>query len=167
MQEHVILVDNNDNPLGIMEKMEAHKNAVLHRAFSVFRFNSNGEMMLQLRAKGKYHSGGLWTNACCGHPKPNETVVSAAERRLHEEMGIKCHLEQVSHHIYKTPFPNGLTEHEYLHILKGVTNTEPRINPEEADGWKWISIKQLYDDVRNQPEHYAEWFKISLEKGMF
>ena len=165
--EHVILVDSNDNPLGIMEKMEAHKNAVLHRAFSVFLFNSNGEMMLQLRAKGKYHSGGLWTNACCGHPKPNESVKEAAQRRLHEEMGIKCGLDKVFHYIYKTPFSNGLTEHEFLHVFKGTAEKEPTLNPQEAEGWKWISIKDIYEDVKRHPERYTAWFKISLEKGRF
>ena len=160
----IVLVDENDTQIGVGEKIEVHKEAQLHRAFSVWIFNSKGEVMLQKRASKKYHSGGLWTNTCCSHPFPNEPVEEAVHRRLPEEMGFDCELEKVNTLIYKASFDNGLTEHEFLHVFKGIYNEEPKINEKEADDWKWVSIDELKEDVKLNPENYTEWFKIVLPK---
>ncbi|MDH7913127.1 isopentenyl-diphosphate Delta-isomerase [Winogradskyella sp. SYSU M77433] len=163
-EEQVILVDENDNPIGLMPKMEAHEKALLHRAFSVFVFNDNNELMIQQRAMHKYHSPGLWTNTCCSHQREGESNIEAGMRRLQEEMGFVTDLEETTSFIYKAPFDNGLTEHEYDHILIGYFNDKPNINEDEVAAWKWMSLDDVKEDIKNQPELYTAWFKIIFEK---
>ena len=163
-QEHVILVNERDQPQGTMEKMEAHQKAVLHRAFSVFIFNQNNELMLQQRALHKYHSPGLWTNTCCSHQRMGEDSVSAGMRRLREEMGFETALTFKGSFIYKAPFDNGLTEHELDHILVGHYDGQPQINPDEVASWRWISMEDLKKDIGQNPDLYTVWFKIIFEK---
>lgn len=162
--EFVILVDENDNEVGVMEKLLAHREGQLHRAFSVFIFNDKGELLLQQRALSKYHSAGLWTNTCCSHPRPNETIKDSANRRLFEEMGLSCDLVIKTNFIYKALFDNGLTEHEFDYVLIGRTNQNPVINTEEAAGYKWQSIPDIRKDMALNPGNYTEWFKIALDK---
>lgn len=162
--ESVILVDENNNELGLMDKQEAHEKAVLHRAFSVFVFNTKGELLLQQRAFSKYHSGGLWTNTCCSHPRSGESTVDAAHRRLQEEMGFDCPLEEKFHFIYKAPFENGLTEHELDFIYTGIFDGKPNINSEEVNASRWISMDDLIKDVKNTPQKYTAWFDIILRE---
>lgn len=159
-QEFVILVNENDEPQGLMEKMEAHEKALLHRAFSVFVFNDQNELMLQQRAQHKYHSPGLWTNTCCSHQRDGETNIEAGLRRLQEEMGFTCNLEEVFSFIYKAPFDNGLTEHELDHVMIGKYNDSPIINSEEVADYKWIKLDELKKDISENPQNYTEWFKI-------
>jgi isopentenyl-diphosphate delta-isomerase len=161
---YVILVDENDNPLGTMEKIEAHEKARLHRAFSVFIYNSKNELLLQQRALTKYHTPGLWTNTCCSHQKLKETNIEAGKRRLQEEMGFSTELQETISFIYKAPFENGLTEHEYDYILVGEFNGEPKPNPEEVHDWKWMKLDDIESDMKKNPEIYTEWFKIIFEK---
>ncbi len=163
-EEKVILVDENDKAIGVMGKMEAHEKGVLHRAFSVFIFNDKGEMLLQRRALTKYHSAGLWTNTCCSHPRPEEETLDAANRRLKEEMGLETSLEHKNSFIYKTPFNNGLTEHELDHVYIGYTNANPQINKEEVHTYKWMSLDAIKQEVKNNPDEFTSWFKIALEK---
>lgn len=163
-EKQVILVDENDVPRGIMEKMEAHKKGKLHRAFSVFVFNSKGEMLLQKRAINKYHSGGLWTNTCCSHPQPEEDLLEAAQKRLHEEMGFSCSLDKVFHFIYKAKLDNELTEHELDHVFIGQFDGEPKINALEVTEWKYMSVKEVEESIELYPEHYAAWFKIAFTR---
>lgn len=158
--EEVVLVDEYDNPIGTMEKMQAHQKALLHRAFSVFILNSRGELLLQQRAFSKYHSAGLWTNACCSHQRPGESTLKAANRRLQEEMGMKAPLRELFWFIYKAPFDNGLTEHELDHVLVGTTDAVPNINSEEVAAYKWLSINAVKKELELYPEHYTVWFKI-------
>ena len=155
MEEQVILVDTADNQLGLMPKMEAHEKGVLHRAFSVFILNDNGELMLQQRALHKYHSPGLWTNTCCSHQRNGESNIAAGQRRLQEEMGFQTSLREVTSFIYKAPFDNGLTEHELDHIMIGQYNDVPNINPDEVPVWKWIYIDSVRDDINLHPEKYT------------
>lgn len=162
----VILVDKYDNPTGEMEKIEAHRKALLHRAFSVFIFNTKGELLLQRRAANKYHSGGLWTNTCCSHPYPGEETDHAAHRRLMEEMGMDTDLEYIRKFIYKAPFDNALTEHELDHIFIGITDDRPHINPDEVSEYKYMSLPDLERDIKEHPEQYSAWFYIILEKFM-
>lgn len=162
MEEKVILVDSNDNSLGLMEKMEAHERGFLHRAFSVFIFNSRGEMMLQQRAVSKYHSGGLWTNTCCSHPREGETVEQAGLRRLREEMGFETELIYGFSFIYKAVLDHGLMEHELDHVLLGFYDGEPSINADEVESWRWVSFEQLKNDIETNPNEYTAWFKIIL-----
>ncbi|MCK5044908.1 isopentenyl-diphosphate Delta-isomerase [Candidatus Parcubacteria bacterium] len=159
----IILVDKDDNEIGKGEKMAVHLAGQLHRAFSIFIFNSQGEMMLQRRASTKYHSPGLWTNACCSHPRPGESLEQAAKRRLKEEMGFECDLQKVFSFIYKAKVED-LTEHEFDHVFIGKFDQEPVLNKEEADGWKWIELKQLIEDIIKNPKEYTCWFKIILTK---
>ncbi len=163
-KEFVILVDENDTELGLMEKHEAHQKALLHRAFSVFVFNKKGELLLQQRALNKYHSGGLWTNTCCSHPRENEKTIDAAHRRLKEEMGFDCTLTEKFHFIYKAAFDNGLTEHELDFIYIGTTNEEPNINNDEVASYKWINMQELITDMRLHPKNYTVWFSIILKE---
>lgn len=165
IKEFVILVDENDNDIGVMEKLQAHQEGLLHRAFSVFIFNDQEELLLQQRAISKYHSGGLWTNTCCSHPRPNETIKDAANRRLFEEMGMSCDLNIKTSFIYKTPFDNGLTEHELDYVLIGHTNQIPTINKEEVESYKWMPILDIKKDILSNPNQYTSWFKIALEKA--
>lgn len=160
----VILVDENDQPIGTMEKIEAHEKAVLHRAFSVFIINQKGEIMLQQRASHKYHSPLLWTNTCCSHQRVGETNLEAGKRRLQEEMGFEVPLKELFHFIYKAPFDNGLTEHELDHVMIGYYNEEPNINPEEVESWKWMGIEDIRKDMTENPEIYTVWFKIIFDK---
>ena len=161
--EEVILVDQDDNAIGTMEKMEAHRKGLLHRAFSVVIFNSKGEILLQKRAKSKYHSGGLWTNACCSHPLPDESMELATQRKLKQEMGIDLKTEYAYKFIYNTNLDSGLIEHEYDHVFTGVFDGEPVINTHEVEDWKFIPLDQLRLDVNLNPEKYTYWFKLILE----
>ena len=163
-EELVILVDENDHQVGLMPKIEAHEKALLHRAFSVFVFNSKKELMIQQRAFHKYHSPGLWTNTCCSHQREGESNIDAGRRRLMEEMGFTVDLEDSISFIYKAPFDNGLTEHEYDHILLGDFEGEPDLNPDEVAAWKWMSLEAIQEDMNVHPEIYTEWFKIIFEK---
>lgn len=163
-QEYVILVDEFDNEIGVMEKQQAHVEGLLHRAFSVFIFNSKGEMLLQQRAKSKYHSPGLWTNACCSHPRKGETILEASQRRLEEEMGLFADLKVLDFLIYKAPFDNGLTEHEYDYIVIGYTDSTPKINVDEVEDYVYKSISEIQKGVLLSPEYYTEWFKLILPK---
>ena len=164
IEEQVILVDENDNKIDLMPKMEAHEKAVLHRAFSVFIFNEKNELMLQQRAMHKYHTPGLWTNTCCSHQRDGETNLQAGKRRLQEEMGSVADLEEKTAFIYKAPFDNGLTEHEYDHIMVGYFNDDPTINPDEVASWKWMSLEAVKADIAENPQLYTAWFKIIFEK---
>ncbi len=162
--EQVILVNENDEEIGLMEKMEAHEKGLLHRAFSVFVINSKNELLLQQRAFEKYHSGGLWTNTCCSHPRKNERNIDAAHRRLVEEMGFDCSLEKLTDFIYKAELDSGLTEHEFDHVFVGNWEGKPNINPKEVASYKWMNIDTLEKDIEAFPELYTEWFKIIYQK---
>lgn len=164
MEDNVILVNSNNEVLGTMPKLEAHEKGVLHRAFSVFIFNENGELMLQQRAADKYHSPLLWTNTCCSHQRIEEENIQAGKRRLMEEMGFTVELSEMFSFIYKAPFDNGLTEHELDFVLIGHYNDEPNINKEEVENWKWISLDVLVEDIKNNPDIYTIWFKIIFEE---
>lgn len=159
-EEKVILVDEKDNPVGLMEKLKAHEEAILHRAFSVFVFNRKGELLLQQRALHKYHSPSLWTNTCCSHQRPGETNVQAGRRRLKEEMGFDCELEDAFWFIYRAEFDNGLTEHELDHVLVGHFEEDPKVNPAEVADFKWMDLELVRQDMESRPEIYTEWFKI-------
>jgi len=163
-ETYVILVDDNDNPLGLMEKLEAHKKALLHRAISVFIINSNGEWILQKRALDKYHSSGLWTNTCCTHPLPGESDIESANRRLTEEMGIDCKLKKLFSFIYKEKLDSELTEYEYDHVFIGISDTDPVINTTEVVDWKKISYEDLHRDILTNPDNYTFWFKEIYKK---
>lgn len=162
--EHVVLVDEKDTQIGIMEKMAAHIVPRLHRAFSIFIFNSKGELLLQQRALSKYHSPGLWTNTCCSHPRQGETLKEATARRLQEEMGMTCDMHEVFTFIYKAPVGLGLIEHEFDHVWFGQSDTTPIINTDEVESWKYMSLDDIADDMKVHPESYTEWFKISFDK---
>ena len=163
-EENVILVNRNDEQIGLMPKLEAHEKAVLHRAFSVFVLNNKNEIMLQQRAQHKYHSPLLWTNTCCSHQREGETNVQAGSRRLYEEMGFETELKELFHFIYKAPFDNGLTEHELDHVMIGRYNEDPIINNDEVDNWKWMSIEDVKNDMLVHPEIYTVWFKIIFDE---
>ena len=160
----VILVDENDLPIGTMEKLEVHQKALLHRAFSVFIFNSKGEMLLQKRAENKYHSPALWTNACCSHPAPGESTITAATKRLQEEMGFTTTLEKVFDFIYKAPFDNGLTEHELDHVFIGTYDNEISPCREEVSDYCYMATAEIKDSLQSHPQKYTEWFKIAFPK---
>ena len=164
IEENVILVNENDQQIGLMPKLEAHKKAVLHRAFSVFVLNSKNEIMLQQRAHQKYHSPLLWTNTCCSHQREGETNIQAGSRRLYEEMGFITELKELFHFIYKAPFDNGLTEHELDHVMIGYYSDEPAINTDEVENWKWMSIEDVQNDMQLHPEIYTVWFKIIFDQ---
>ena len=162
--EQVILVDEQDRQVGVMEKMEAHEKALLHRAFSVFIFKSNGEMLLQQRAISKYHSGGLWTNACCSHPRSNEETIAAAKRRLKEEMGFDTTLEKVFDFTYKAVFDNGLTEHEFDHVFVGTYNGVIDANEKEVHAFEYKSMELIKAELESKNDHYTAWFHIAFPK---
>jgi isopentenyl-diphosphate delta-isomerase len=164
MQETVILVDTNDKQIGTAEKLQAHKDAQLHRAFSIFIFNKHGDMLLQQRALTKYHCGGLWANAVCGHPRPNETLEAATKRRMREEIGITCPLREQLHYTYKVPFENGLTEHEFLHVFVGTCDESPVPNPAEVAQVEWLSIDKIKEELKTTPKKYAFWFHESMKR---
>ncbi len=162
-EEKVVLVDKNDNQIGLMSKMEAHQKGTLHRAFSIFLFNSKNQILLQKRSSNKYHSGGLWTNTCCSHPRDEESVIDAGNRRLFEEMGIKTELKEAFNFIYKAELENGLIEHEYDHVLIGEFNGTPILNKDEAEDWKWISMEDVRKDIVENETDYTVWFVIAFE----
>jgi isopentenyl-diphosphate delta-isomerase len=163
-EEKVILVNERDEQIGLMPKLEAHEKALLHRAFSVFIFNNKNELMLQQRALNKYHSPGLWTNTCCSHQRDGESNLEAGKRRLMEEMGFVVDLKETISFIYKAPFDNGLTEHEYDHVLLGEYNGEPIINKVEVADWKWMQLEEVKVDIALHPDNYTEWFKVIFDK---
>lgn len=164
MEEKIVLITSEDEVLGLMEKMQAHENGLLHRAFSVFLFNDKHEMLLQQRSSEKYHSPGKWTNACCSHPRINETYLEGAQRRLQEELGISCDLEEKFHFIYRAEVGNGLVEHELDHVFIGKYQGDFQLNPEEVAQVRYISEKDLDEAIKNHPEEYTEWFKIILNE---
>lgn len=164
MPEFVVLVDNNDNQIGLMEKQAAHLNPTLHRAFSIFIFNSKGEMLLQQRALTKYHTPGLWTNTCCSHPRDGESLADATKRRLKEEMGMECELKEVFNFIYKADVMQGLIEHEFDHVFVGTTDAIPIINREEVEVYKYEIVENIKKDIEKHPEVYTAWFKIAFAK---
>ena len=160
----VILVDEHDVQTGTMEKMEVHQKALLHRAFSVFIFNEKGEMLLHKRADKKYHSGGLWTNACCSHPKPGEETLMAAEIRLQEEMGFNTALTKAFDFVYKAPFDNGLTEHEFDHVFIGNYDGDIVPNADEISDYCFKTVEEIKNSIQTHPQKYTEWFKIAFPK---
>lgn len=163
-EEMVVLVNENNQEIGVMDKQEAHVKGLLHRAFSIFIFNSEGQLLLQQRALHKYHSGGLWTNTCCSHPRPGESTIDAAHRRLQEEMGFDCELTEKFNFLYKATFENGLVEHELDFIYTGFYNTNPIINAEEVNSFSWMSIEDIKTDIIDKPNKYTVWFKIIFDK---
>ncbi|MDZ7363707.1 MAG: isopentenyl-diphosphate Delta-isomerase [candidate division KSB1 bacterium] len=166
MSESVILVDEYDNQIGVEEKLTAHREGRLHRAFSVFIFNDQGEMLLQKRAANKYHSGGLWTNACCSHPRPGETVEQAARRRLREEMGFDCGLKKAFHFIYKADLDGDLIEHEFDHVFIGHYNGAISPDASEVAEYRWIGAQALRNAVKESQENYTVWFKLAFERAL-
>jgi len=163
--EKIILVDEKDKEIGFEEKLKAHQNGgKLHRAFSIFVFNSKGQFLLQKRAKGKYHSALLRTNTCCSHPRAGESLNDAAHRRLKEEMGFDCDLTEKFSFIYKIDFENGLSENEFDHVFFGKFDGEPNPDPKEVVDWKWVSVAELKQDIKENPEKYTYWLKDSFDK---
>jgi isopentenyl-diphosphate delta-isomerase len=160
----VVLVNEQDEEIGIMEKMEAHRKALLHRAFSVFIFNAKGEMLLQRRALNKYHSGGLWTNACCSHPRPGETAPDDARRRLREELGFETGLTGIFNFVYKAAFDNGLTEYEFDHVFIGNYNGLLHPNPDEVGDYCYKNMDEIKSSMESHPHKYTEWFKIAFPR---
>ena len=164
MNEEVVLVNEDDEVLGYMEKIEAHRKAVLHRAFSIFIFNNKGEMLLQQRSAHKYHSRGLWSNTCCSHPKPGEETIDAAQRRLNEEMGFRAPLKKIFSFIYKAPFENGLTEFEFDHVFAGEYNGIISADPEEVQDFCFKNISEIKESLQSHPQKYTAWFHIAIPK---
>lgn len=162
MDEMLILVDADDNSIGSQTKTQIHQQGLLHRAFSIFIFDSQGRLLLQQRAFSKYHSAGLWTNSCCGHPRWGEATLAAAQRRLQEEMGFSSELQQVSSFTYHAAVPGDLIEHEFDHIFVGLFDGEPQGAPEEAHSWMWIDIQQLTDGITRNPEKFTVWFRTIM-----
>ncbi|MEN9340225.1 MAG: hypothetical protein RIQ62_1537 [Bacteroidota bacterium] len=162
--EQVILINEQDQEIGTMEKIEAHRLGLLHRAFSVCLFHENGDMLLQQRAASKYHSPGLWTNSCCGHPRPGEATIDAAQRRLGEEMGMQASLSPAFQFIYKTTLENGLIEYELDHVFFGHTNQKPILNPHEASDWRYISSSDLTQELHKHPDRFTFWFHRIIEQ---
>jgi len=162
--EYVILVNNNDQSLGTMEKMEAHEKGIMHRAFSVFVFNTKGEMLLQKRADEKYHSAGLWSNTACSHPRTDEKTPDAAHRRLVEEMGFDCEIEEAFSFTYKAHVGEGLTEHEYDHVFVGHSDAKPEPDPDEVSDWKYVDFDWLMEDIDEHPDEYTVWFRIAVKE---
>jgi len=156
--EFVILVDEQDSEVGEAEKMQTHKLGLLHRAFSVLIYNSNGEMLLQQRAETKYHSGGLWSNACCGHPRPGENIEDAAKRRLKEELGFNCDLKFSFKFLYKVSFENSLKEHELDHVLTGSYESEVLPDKSEVQAFRWITMNNLKNEITENPDKFSVWF---------
>lgn len=164
MNELLILVDENDTPIGAKEKMAVHKEGLLHRAFSVFIFNTQHQLLLQQRSDNKYHSPGVWTNTCCSHPAYNEELQTAINRRLEEEMGMTCKTKFAFSFIYKVTFENGLTEHEYDHVYFGITDKTPIPNKTEVSNWKYMNLSVLRNDIEQHPDNYSEWMKLCLPR---
>lgn len=164
MSNEVILVDEHDAAIGVGEKLAVHREGKLHRAFSIFVFNVKGELLLQKRADGKYHSGGLWSNTCCSHPRPDEDINQAVHQRLKEEMGFDCELKEIFTFTYRTEFPNGLIENELDHVFVGQSDATPVLNPEEAEDWRWADPQSVLADMQKNPDLYTYWFRTSLER---
>lgn len=164
VEQRVILVNEQDEPTGEMEKIEAHKKGELHRAFSIFIFNRKGAMLLQQRALNKYHSAGLWTNACCSHPQPGEETINAALRRLNEEMGFQTALEKVFSFVYKASFENGLTEYEFDHVFAGEFEGPVISNKQEVNEFCFKSMQEIKESLKIQPRHYTTWFQLAFPK---
>ncbi len=162
MKQEVITVDSADRETGRMEKLEAHLTGTLHRAFSVFVFNSRGDLLIHRRAEGKYHSAGLWSNTCCSHPFPGEEVAQAAARRLKEEMGMEAELQKCYAFIYRAEVGGGLIEHEYDHVFFGRSDRDPLPDPEEVQDWKWVAPEVILADMDNHPALYTAWFRIAF-----
>lgn len=167
MRNLVVLVDTSDNEIGYLDKLEAHQKGMLHRAFSVLIFNSAGELLLQKRAAGKYHSAGLWTNTCCSHPMPNERITDAAQRRLKEEMGLTCEMKFLYKFRYRAPLDNELTEHEIDYVFTGISDRVPVIDSQEVADWKYMSLPTLRHDIALNPHHYTFWFKEIINHPAF
>jgi isopentenyl-diphosphate delta-isomerase len=165
MEEQIILVNEEDKQIGSMGKLEAHEKGMLHRAFSIFVKNSEGKFLLQKRAATKYHSGGLWTNTCCGHPREGEETLAAAHRRLREEMGFDCDLKEVFVFYYQTALERGLQENEIDHVFVGTFDEAPHVNPEEADDWAWMTRQEIEKGIAEQPQKYTYWFGIAMQKA--
>ncbi|WP_433736264.1 isopentenyl-diphosphate Delta-isomerase [Pseudomonas putida] len=163
MEELLILVDTHDRKRGYAPKLLVHQQGLLHRAFSIFIFDKDGRLLLQQRALGKYHSQGLWTNTCCGHPRPGERTMAAAKRRLQEEMGISCPLRKVATLLYREQVSNQLIEHEYDHVFAGLCHTDPVANPEEAHSWQWLALSQITARIAAAPDTFSIWFRRIFE----
>jgi isopentenyl-diphosphate delta-isomerase len=164
VEDRVVLVDAEGAPTGEAPKLEAHREGLLHRAFSVFLYDAAGRMLLQQRAPGKYHSGGLWTNTCCSHPRPGEDTAAAAARRLREEMGVTCPLEPAFEFVYRACLPNGLVEHERDHVFVGRFDGAPRPDPAEVADWRWATVDDVRAEQSAAPERFSAWFRIAFEK---
>jgi len=163
VEKKVVLVDKSGNQIGLMPKLEAHQKGILHRAFSIFLFNSENQILLQRRSLIKYHSAGLWTNTCCSHPRDGEDIIDAGKRRLYEEMGIKTELKKEFEFTYKEVLGNGLTEHEFDHVLIGNFNGNPILNKDEVEDWKWMSLEEIKKDINENQEDYTVWFVIAFD----
>lgn len=163
MIEQVILVDERDREVGVVEKLQAHREGALHRAFSVFVFDRDDRLLLQKRAAAKYHSGGLWSNTCCGHPRPGEATTPAARRRLREEMNFECELSGAFEFLYRAELDGALIEHEYDHVLVGRYDGEPAPDGFEVEDWKWATVEELRRDLQREPERYSYWLKLAVE----
>lgn len=162
--EYVVLVDEEDKEIGAMEKLQAHREGKLHRAVSVIIFNSKKQMLLQRRAEAKYHSAGAWSNACCSHPRPGETTLDAAKRRLYEEMGIRCELQKMFDLTYDIPLHNNLTEHEFDHVYAGICNDIPLPDPSEVSEWKYADVAQIKEEMQQDPSRFSEWFRLIMDR---
>ncbi|NDL62844.1 isopentenyl-diphosphate Delta-isomerase [Acerihabitans arboris] len=158
----VVLVNERDRCVGRMEKLQAHREGLLHRAITVYVFNPQGELLLQQRAAAKYHCGGLWSNTCCGHPTPQEDTLAAAHRRLHEEMGLRCVLTPMFDLQYRLPLPNGLIEHEFDHVFFGISAQAPNLNPDEAMAWRYQALTAVLADINQCPAMFTPWFKLTI-----
>jgi isopentenyl-diphosphate delta-isomerase len=164
MEDRVILVDESDQEIGSEEKLEAHRQGKLHRAFSIFVFNPEGQVLLQKRSTKKYHSDGLWTNTCCSHPRPGEPMEKEIQRKLEQEMGFECDLQWIFNFTYKVEFQNQLIEHEIDHVFIGRYDGSPKPNPEEVDDWKWMDLEALINDLKTNPETYSYWLKMCIDQ---
>ena len=163
-EEKVILVDEHDNMIGTMDKMDAHRQGMLHRAFSIFIFNRKGEMLLQQRAMSKYHSAGLWTNACCSHPQPGEKTIDAAQRRLMEELGFETPIRKIFDFTYKAEFENGLTEYEFDHVFAGEYEGQTNISPAEVNDFCYKETSEIKSMLESHPQKFTAWFHIAFPK---
>jgi len=164
VKEEIILVNENDETIGVEEKITAHLNGALHRAFSLFIFNSRGQLLLQKRTNTKYHSKGLWSNTCCGHPRPGESIEEASRRRLREEMGFDCGVRKIFEFVYHVKLDEGLYEHEYDHVLVGRFDGNPTPNRDEVDDWNWVDMTTIRFDMQVHPDIYTYWFRISIDE---
>ena len=162
--EFGVLVDAQDNAIGKMEKQQAHVEGALHRAFSIFIFNSEKKLLIQKRASSKYHCGGLWTNTCCSHPRENESLQEATNRRLQEEMGMNCELKPLFSFVYKAEFENGLIEHEFDHVFFGESNQIPELNLDEVEEFKYIGLEELQIEIKENPESFTPWFLLAIDR---